>query len=38
MGLYADGEAVILYTMTDGTGASVQLSNIGAGIVAVNAP
>ena len=37
-GFTLDGEAVILYTMTNGTGASVQLSNIGAGIVAVNVP
>ena len=37
-GFTPDGEAVILYTMTNGTGASVQLSNIGAGIVAVNVP
>ncbi|MFQ8804387.1 MAG: hypothetical protein ACLR8Y_03745 [Alistipes indistinctus] len=37
MRLTPDGEAVILYTMTNGTGASLQLSNIGAGS-AVNVP
>ncbi len=37
-GFTPEGEAVILYTMTNGIGASVQLSNIGAGIVSVCVP
>ena len=32
-GFTPEGEAVILYTMTNGAGAQVRLSNIGAGIV-----
>lgn len=37
-GFTPEGEAVILYTMTNGAGAQVRLSNIGAGIVSIVVP
>lgn len=37
-GFTPEGEAVVRYTMTNAGGASVVLSNIGAGIIAVNVP
>ncbi len=37
-GFTSKGEAIVLYTMTNHKGDSVQLSNIGAGIVAVQVP
>ena len=37
-GFTQQGEVVVLYTMTNSKGASVQLSNVGAGIVSVKVP
>ncbi|MDR0908107.1 MAG: galactose mutarotase [Rikenellaceae bacterium] len=37
-GVSPEGEVVILYTITNASGASVQLTNLGAAIVAVNVP
>ena len=37
-GFTPEGEAIVRYTMTNAAGASVVLSNIGAGIVEVNVP
>lgn len=37
-GFTPEGEAIILYTMRNNTGASVQLTNIGASIIAINVP
>ena len=37
-GMTPEGEAIILYTLRNGTGAEVQISNFGAAIVAVKMP
>ncbi len=37
-GFTSEGEAIILYTMTNDQGASVELTNIGAGIVSIRVP
>ena len=37
-GFTPEGEAVILYTITNSAGAQVRLSNIGAGIVSIVVP
>lgn len=37
-GFTPEGEAVVLYTMTNGIGASVQLVNIGAAVVSITVP
>ena len=34
----ADGKAIFKYTITNSKGASVVLSNIGAGIISINVP
>ena len=33
-----DGNEIFLYTLTNGQGASIQVSSVGAGIVSVNVP
>ena len=33
-----EGKEIVLYTMTNASGASVSLSSVGAGIVSVNVP
>jgi aldose 1-epimerase len=37
-GMTAEGEAVILYTITNASGASVELTNLGASLVSVRVP
>ena len=37
-GFTPQGEAVILYTMTNARGASVRLTNIGAAVVSIEVP
>ena len=37
-GFTPEGEAIILYTMRNSRGASVQLTNIGASVVSVQVP
>ena len=37
-GITPEGEAIVLYTMRNSMGATVQLTNIGATLVSVNVP